>query len=149
MKHIVFFGLLLLCWACTPAPVPIEYGSDACTFCQMTIVDQQHGAEVVTSKGKAFKFDAIECMVHYITQSPETYAFYLVNDYENPGKLLDAQACTFLISEGIPSPMGASLSGFAQKAAASTMQAAHGGTLYSWKQIIELRTERGTLIPTE
>ena len=29
----------------------------------MTIVDRQHAAEAVTSKGKVFKFDAIECMV--------------------------------------------------------------------------------------
>lgn len=31
----------------------------------MTIVDKQHAAQVVTKKGKAYSFDAIECMVHY------------------------------------------------------------------------------------
>ena len=55
--------LFLSLAACTVAPVPINFGSDGCHFCKMTIVDKQHAAELVTSKGKAYKYDAIECMI--------------------------------------------------------------------------------------
>ena len=62
MKKLLPLILLatVLLAACQPSPKPIEYGSDMCDYCKMTIVDQQHAAELVTTKGKAFKFDAIE-----------------------------------------------------------------------------------------
>ena len=52
--QIGFFMLLSVCllMACSQEPKPIEYGTDACHFCRMTIVDKVHGAEIVTDKGK-------------------------------------------------------------------------------------------------
>lgn len=124
--------------SCTPEQKPIEYGSDRCEFCKMTVVDRQHAAEVVTSKGKVYVFDAIECMVNYIDKNDDTnYAFLLVNDFENPSVLMDAQSSHFLISKAIPSPMGAYLSAFEYEGNASKMQVAKGGNLYDWKGVQE------------
>lgn len=128
--------MLLLAVACSPKPSPIEYGADKCDFCRMTIVDEQHAAEVVTDKGKAFKFDAIECMVQYVQQENETnFAMYLVNDYLEPGELIDATESTFLISPNIPSPMGAFLSAFADAEQARRFQAEKQGELYTWDEL--------------
>ena len=67
MKSLTSLVLIIsLLSACTPAPKPIEYGSDMCHYCKMTIMDKQHAAELVTDKGKVFPFDAIECMIHYL-----------------------------------------------------------------------------------
>ena len=63
MKRIPFLLIILILVGCKVDPNPIEYGADACHFCSMTIVDRQHAAEFVTKKGKAFKFDATECMM--------------------------------------------------------------------------------------
>lgn len=135
MKKLLF-GLVLLLAACSPKPQAINYGSDECDFCRMTIVDQQHAAEVVTTKGKAFKFDAIECMINYTNQKEaDEFSLYLVNDYLAPGELIDANTSTFLISENIPSPMGAYLSAFADADKAGTTQAEQGGELYNWNEI--------------
>ena len=40
--------LLLLTTGCKVEPKPIAYGKEGCHFCSMTIVDQQHAAQIVT-----------------------------------------------------------------------------------------------------
>ena len=66
----VFFSscvfMLLLFSSCKTEPKPIDFGSDACEFCQMIIIDNHYGGELITEKGKVFKFDSGECMARYI-----------------------------------------------------------------------------------
>ncbi len=125
--------------SCTIRPKPIAYGEDACHYCKMTIVDQQHGAELVTQKGKTYKFDAMECMLNYGPELGEKeIALYLCNHYTEPGELIGAETATFLISDGIPSPMGAYLTAFESQQEAQEALKTHGGKIYSW---IELQKE--------
>ena len=42
-------GAVGLLTACSAEPEPIAYGSDACDFCRMNIVDKTHAAQLVTS----------------------------------------------------------------------------------------------------
>ncbi len=99
----------------------------------MTIVDQQHGAEVVTQKGRVYKFDAIECMVNYVDENADTdFAYLLVNTFDEPGDLVDAAKAHYLISEAIPSPMGAFLSAFTTQQKAVAMAEERGGETYDW-----------------
>ena len=130
-------SLPLMLLACTPEPQPIEYGADKCEFCRMTIVDLQHAAEVVTAKGRAYKFDAIECQIHYLQENKDTkFAFTLVNDYsKTTGELHPAEDCTFLISPNISSPMGANLSAFLDASTAQEFQQEKEGKLYTWEEI--------------
>ena len=86
-----FAALLFLLVSCEIEAEKIQYGSDACAFCKMTIVDQQHAAQYVTNKGKQFKFDAIECMVNDLSEKDvETLAILLVAAYERPGEMTPA-----------------------------------------------------------
>lgn len=136
-KYIYSFIFLTTFLACSIEPEPINYGSDICEYCHMTIVDQQHAAEIVTQKGRAYKFDAIECMMNYLkTIDDSSVKLYLINDYTQPGKLIDATSSTFLISKEIPSPMGAFLSGTIRKEDAEELLKEHEGTLYSWEELI-------------
>ena len=76
--------------ACSPEPRDIEYGDDLCAYCKMTVVDAQYGAEAITTKGRIYVFDAIECMVHFTYESEDIeYAHLLVNYYSDPGTLSD------------------------------------------------------------
>ena len=129
--------------ACSAGPKPIEYGTDKCDFCKMTIVDVQHAAEVVTTKGKVYKFDAIECMVHYAHEhGPETFASFWINDYsKTTGELADATTCIFLISPNIPSPMGAFLSGFSNADDAKAFQQEKSGELHDWPALLQKMNE--------
>ncbi len=124
--------------SCTIGPEDINYGSDVCSGCQMTIVDNQHAAEFVTHKGKVYKFDAIECMMSDIKKQGENnIALYLINDYSMPGKLIDALNATYLISENLPSPMGANLTGFGNKTDADMIHKEKEGNIYSWYELKE------------
>jgi copper chaperone NosL len=138
MKQLLLsLSLPFILMACTPEPQPITYGTDKCEFCRMTIVDMQHAAEVVTAKGRAYKFDAIECQIQYLQENKATeFAFILVSDYsKTTGELTPAAACTFLISPNISSPMGANLSAFMDATTAQEFQQTKDGQLYTWEEV--------------
>ena len=128
---------LMMLVSCNVSPQAIDYGSDGCHFCKMTIVDKVHAAEIVTKKGKVYKFDATECMINFMNDfDASEIELYLSNNYTEPEQLIDAQKATFLISKNIPSPMGAYLSAFKNKADAEKMQSEKGGDLYSWEELL-------------
>ena len=132
----LFIGtiVLLLAISCKVAPEAIEYGKDQCSFCKMNIVDQTHSAQLVTAKGKQFKFDAIECLVNYVDQNrEEKMALLLVADYGNPGEMTEAEKATYLITPAIKSPMGANLSAFSAKNTAVEFQQKHSGEIFTWE----------------
>jgi copper chaperone NosL len=104
----------------------------------MNIVDQQHAAEIVTKKGKVYVYDAIECMLNDKgNNNSETVAMFLVMDYNSPNTFLEAEQSYYLISENIPSPMGAFLSAFNSGSTATKLQEEKGGTVYDWEEILK------------
>ncbi len=124
--------------SCEIKPKPITYGSDVCQFCSMIIVDDQHGSEVITDKGKVFKFDSIECLLNYSHEVEGTeFAMRLCNHYHEPGELIVLEEASFLISENLPSPMGAFLTAFDTEASAIEAQNKYGGDIYSWGELVE------------
>lgn len=137
MNKIIAILVLILTVSCAIEPQKINYGEDACHFCSMTIVDRQHAAEIVTTKGRAYKFDATECMINHIaTIDTNTIGLYLVANYNNPGDLLNAKEATFIISENIPSPMGAFLSAVPTKEEAANLQKSKDGQLFNWNKLL-------------
>lgn len=142
MKRIIYTVIFsFLFFSCEIGPKPIHYGEDGCEYCKMTIVDKQHASELVTSKGKVYKFDAIECMVNFRKEHEDIqYALYLVSDFNTPGDMVDATMATFLISENISSPMGANLAAFQNQRIASDAVKNYGGKLYTWNEILPVIT---------
>jgi len=140
MKLITTLSLISLFFiftACEVKPQKIEYGKDACHFCRMNIVDQQHAAEIVTKKGKAFKFDATECLINHLAEIDTTeIELFLVADYNNPGNLIDAKTASYIISENIPSPMGAFLSAVKTNEDVTKLQKSKGGKVFTWEEIV-------------
>ncbi len=137
LKHYSIIALLLLLFNCNVSPQAIDYGNDGCHFCKMTIVDKVHAAEIVTKKGKVYKFDATECMINFLEEfQASEIKFYLSNNFSEPEALIDATKATFLISKNIPSPMGAFLSAFKNKADAEQTRKNKEGTLYTWQELL-------------
>ena len=138
ISKLIYLSLVLFVFAsCEVNPRPINYGADGCHFCSMTIVDKQHAAQIVTKKGKAFKFDAVECMVNHLKDvDMATIELFLVNDYLAPGELIDAKIATFLITREIPSPMGEYLSAFKSRVEAENIEDENNGKLYSWEELL-------------
>lgn len=130
-RLLLFIFILFFLISCSVSPKKIEYGKDVCSFCDMTIVEKTHAAEFVTSKGRVYKFDAIECLLNDLNdKNIDDMAFILVTDYLNPTELINAKEATYLISKEIKSPMGAYLSAFKDKKAIT-----QNGTQYNWKEI--------------
>ncbi|MDO5974724.1 nitrous oxide reductase accessory protein NosL [Flavivirga jejuensis] len=137
LRYYSTITLLLLFFSCNVKPQAIDYGNDSCHFCKMTIVDKVHAAEIVTKKGKTYKFDATECMINFIKEfDTSKIQLYLSNNYKEPEVLIDATQATFLISKNIPSPMGAFLSAFKSQEDAKKTQEEKGGILYNWEALL-------------
>lgn len=140
MKQLLILAIatLVFCTSCEVKPQKITFGKDACHYCKMNIVDKQHAAEIVSDKGKIFKYDAAECMLKDTTNNAaQKVAFYMVMDYLQPGEMIDAKTATFLVSPNIPSPMGAFLSAFSSLDAATKLKQEKSGHLYSWDEIVK------------
>lgn len=137
LKIGVTTSLIILLISCKVEPKKIGYGKDHCHLCDMTVVDKTHAAQYVTKKGKAYMFDAVECLVMKVNKdkNEEELEFILVADYGNPGELVDAKTATYLISEEIKSPMGANLSAFGSEDTAKKAQSMHSGKIYTWSEL--------------
>jgi len=136
IRNLFYILVLFLLTSCEVQPVPIEFGKEECSFCKMTIVDRQHAAQLVTKKGKQFKYDAIECMLNDLNEKQNTQEnkIYLVSDY-GKSKMTTAEDATYLISQAIKSPMGAFLSAFSSNAEATSVMTKSGGEVYNWQEI--------------
>jgi copper chaperone NosL len=112
---IVLAALIGLSSACTVEPEAIRYGTDNCHACKMTLMDKRFGAEVVTTKGKIFKFDDVNCLMGYMS-SPEVaqrdLKYTLVTDFSQPEKLIDATIAFYVKSPEIKSPMASQVAAF-------------------------------------
>ncbi|NNE15689.1 MAG: hypothetical protein HKN51_11970 [Saprospiraceae bacterium] len=135
-NYFLLFTVIVLYSACTTSPIDIDYNEDQCHACKMIISDSRFGAELVTTKGKIYKFDAIECLVPELNKNgADNYKYIMVTDFENPKTLIDATKSTFMISESVPSPMGAYLSAFQSIESGKKALGSKKGNLLTWNDL--------------
>lgn len=138
--RIIFFVFMLILFlsSCNSEPQPIEFGKDNCEFCKMTIIDKKFGAELINSKGKTLKFDAIECMMSYYKINadfnPEKY---LVVDYEKNVGLIDGEQAFFLQGGNVRSPMGGNIAAFSTREAAERFHQELQGDILLWNKVAQ------------
>ena len=126
-------------WSCQTNPEPIAYGHDECAHCRMMISDQKYGGELITQKGRIYKFDSIECMASYYAGAsvPEVQSIWTI-DFSNPGMWVKADEAFYLRSKNLPSPMGMFLSSYAVREKAEEMKAQLYGDLLNWQEVLSL-----------
>lgn len=137
MKSILTILALSVLLGCSSELEPIKYGKDECHYCSMKIMDPKFGAEAVTDKGRVYTFDSGECLLRYLKESANAHAHLAVTNFNAPKTLIQAEQSWFLMSENVPSPMGAYLSAYANKQEAAEMQSQQGGDLFDWNQLQE------------
>ena len=125
--------------SCQNSPEPIDYGHDDCAFCRMVISDQKFGGELITQKGKVYKFDSIECMVSYYnsTRMEDVQSLWTI-DFSDPSLWIKADGAYYLHSKNLPSPMGMYLSSYVDRGALETMKARMNGDLLNWHEVMSL-----------
>ena len=140
MKKLIFLAALLLLFGCNTDPKPIAYGHDTCDFCEMTIVNEVFSARAVSTKGKQFKYDAIECLVNDLEQKEIEMAVIQVADYSNPGKMINVENAFFIMEDSINSPMGANLAALSKE---NSLTEKHD--LLDWDQLLEYSLRKDSI----
>lgn len=134
--------LLLFALAnCKSDPEPINYGHDECEFCRMLITDNRYGSEIVTDKGKVFKFDEVGCMIEYAMVKNligDANQKFLVTDFATPKTFIDANSAFYVHNENFRSPMGLNVAAFESEVSRQKFVAERGGNLLNWVDVIEL-----------
>lgn len=129
--------LLVLLWTgCTPEPEPIDYGEDNCAYCRMTVTDPRYGSELVTSTGKTYMFDSIECLAAYVQENPEVEVHSLwVPNFRDPGTLMKVEEAFLVRSDQLKSPMSLNIAAFPQGASRTAVADSVSGTVMTWNEV--------------
>ncbi|WKN46418.1 hypothetical protein [Tunicatimonas pelagia] len=125
----IIVGLLA---SCQTEPEPIAFGKDQCHYCKMSIADPKFGAELITDKGRIYKYDATECVVNQLAEESTRYQMLLAVAHNNPKQLYPMDSLVFVISPEFRSPMGANLAAFYRP---TTQDLPSNTQLLSWNEV--------------
>jgi copper chaperone NosL len=126
--------------SCQSGPQPFEIGKDACHFCKMTIMSPEFGGELITKKGKVYKFDDLHCLLGFMKTGEvkqENIAKILTIDYTKQNNFLDAATASYVVSENLHSPMNSNTAAFASEQQAATTAAQFKGNIINWQTLIK------------
>lgn len=135
---ILVLGLI----SCSSGPQPIKLGEESCTFCKMTISDNRFGGEIITKKGRIYKFDDTHCVLGFMKSNTinnnDISDTYLVN-FEEPHNFVNVKNAFLLKSEAFHSPMGGNIATFDEK---SKMEKANtsikgDGVVTTWDELVK------------
>jgi len=124
--------------SCDTKPIPFTPGKDNCDFCQMGISDTRFAAQIITKKGKVYKFDDLHCIVGFLKKgrvNEKDVAQKAVINFENPNEFLDASSAVFVICEELRSPMGSNAAGFKTKEKAINYSTGKKTEIVGWEQL--------------
>jgi len=94
----------------------IKLNTDNCDFCRMKISDGKFAAEIITQKGRIYKFDDLSCMLEYVAgQTDISIKSYYINDYLKENELIDATKAWYVFNEELRSPMGGNTAAFSSE----------------------------------
>jgi copper chaperone NosL len=147
----VLTGILvgLLTAACSIQPQPVHLGSEECDHCRMVISDLRFAAQALTTRGRAYKFDAVECLAIWVRAGDvprkELHSLW-VSNFAVPGEWVAADEAVFLHAESLRSPMGQGLAAFASSEEAAAHQRELGGQVLTWPEVVDL-VDRSRLHP--
>ena len=138
MPMLILMGMWLVPACGQKGPEPIKLNKEDCAFCKMTIADKRFGAEMVTAKGRVYKFDDMKCMIGYAKEnSHSANARYYVSDYSEPHALISVEKLTFLSGGSIESPMAGNIAAFSKKEEADKAEKTLAARKILWAEIFK------------
>ncbi len=136
LSYFFFFTLLISC--VTKEAEPIKLNSDACEFCKMKISDGKFGAELITNKGRIYKFDDMHCMISYHKENLTTniQSFY-IHDFSQNNILIPAETAFYVKGGEINSPMRGNIIAVKTEEEANKVIEKYKANPTSWSEIIK------------
>lgn len=138
MKLTIYSLLLGIAISCGTKEVdPIKLSVDGCEYCKMKISDGKYGAELITNKGRIYKFDDMHCMIgyHNENQTTKVQSFY-IHDFNQKNVLIPAESAFYVIGGEINSPMHGNVIAVKTKEEAAELAKIYKANLTSWSEII-------------
>jgi copper chaperone NosL len=136
MVPVIFLSIFIS--SCSTKPEPFKYGKDDCYFCKMGVVDTKFGGEVITKKGKVYKFDDVICMVRFLKADgvkENDIEEKVVINAEKENDFVDVSKTIFWISPELRSPMGSNAAAFSSQQAAEKAKNGKDGQLMNWDEL--------------
>lgn len=126
---------------CDTGPKAIRYGQDECAECRMTLVDRHYGAELITTKGKVFKFDDLSCLLAFQRRDAGRFgsaAQLVVIDFNRPNTFLPVAQTIFLHHNQLRTPMGSGVAAFANETELEAVRGrlGGGGRILRWPDVL-------------
>lgn len=123
---------------CAREPEPLKLGVDNCSFCKMTVSDARFGGEIITTKGKYYKFDDMHCLLSFLQsdmlEKKDIGGIYLV-DFSGNHALVNADNTMLLQSDDLRSPMDGNIAAFANGDSLKEMMKQFNGKETNWKEL--------------
>ena len=138
-QALLIIGLLVLSLSgCSTNPQPIRIGQDNCEFCKMTISDNRFGGEIVTKKGKVYKFDDEHCIMAFLNSkkvAQQEFAGIYFTNFSSPHQLINAEHAHFLKSPSLKSPMNGNIAAFSHEDSLANILPKFYGNKISWEDM--------------
>lgn len=139
--NILFILSAVFLSSCSTDPKPIEFEVDNCDYCKMTISDIRFGAELVTKKGRIYKFDDIVCLKGFIldeTVEEDNIASNWLVDFAETKELIPAETSYLLLNEDLRSPMASNIASFKNEEDLKSYQNEFSGTILKWEEYLKM-----------
>jgi len=124
--------------SCAREPKPIKLNADHCDHCKMSISNGQFAGEVITEKGRYYKFDDAACMIQYVKENTKVkYASMFIADYLNANALMPVKNSFFLKGGSIASPMRGDAAAFSSEKQAQEYAEKLKATPMTWDELYQ------------
>jgi copper chaperone NosL len=138
---LAFLGVIFFAVGCSTKSEKIIFGQDSCAECKMTIMNPRFGAEIVTKKGRVYKFDDSHCVAAFLERrgvEMKNISQTLFLDY-NTGEFIKVKAAEFVVSSQLKSPMGGNAAAFRSREDAKRKSAElEGSKITDWATLYNI-----------
>jgi copper chaperone NosL len=136
----LFFASLFFT-SCSEGPQPIQVGKDVCSYCKMTVSDPRFGAEIITTKGKAYKFDDMHCFSSSVQEGKvsrdDIKEIYVIDFSGNHALIKGDENLLMFKSDLLRSPMGGNIAAFSNRDSLAVIMKKLKGYPLNWDELIK------------
>lgn len=124
--------------SCHQSVSPIIVGKDHCSFCKMPVSDARFGGEIITGKGRTYKFDDAHCLLSFWQsedlKGAKNLSVYFV-DFCGAHLLIPKANALFFRSEMFKSPMNGNIAAFDNADSLAAVSQKFSGVALDWDEL--------------